>query len=339
MTSEEGRSLPDQPTGARRLASSLVSRLILAPEISLVLALVIFGVIVQAQNTAFFRYENLILVMKAAGPVFIVSVTMTMVLVGGGIDLSVGSVAALGGIVTAMALTAGVIIPVAILSGLLACGAVGLVNGLLVARAGIPPLIVTLGALYAVRGLILVMTNARQYFPLPADFNSIAQQDIASVPNLVIYGIVFGILAHVVLEHSTYGYRLRAIGGNAVAARASGINVNRLRVSMYVVSSLGAGLAGILSTSRLGVGDPVLYQGFELLVISSVIVGGTSLFGAVGSITGTALGVALLAVVTNGLLLMKVTQYLQPVVLGCVVVGAVAIDRLRRTRIWRIPAR
>jgi len=322
--------------GIRALASSILARLILAPEISLIAALIIFGAIVQAQNAAFFRYENLILVAKAAGPVFIVSVTMTFVLVGGGIDLSVGSVAALGGVVTALALTAEVPIPLAILEGLLACAAVGLINGFLVARAGIPPLIVTLGALYAVRGMVLVITDAGQIFPLPPAFNAIAQGAVATIPFLVIYGIVFGILGHVVLEYSTFGYRIRALGGNAVAARGAGIQITRLRASLYVVSALGAGLAGILATSRFSVGDPVLYQGFELVVISAVIVGGTSLFGAIGRVTGTALGVILLGLVTNGLQLMRVNQYFQPVVLGAVVVGAVAIDRIRRTRIWRV---
>jgi ribose transport system permease protein len=299
-------------------------------------ALIVFGAIVQAQNAAFFRYENLILVAKAAGPVFIVSVTMTFVLVGGGIDLSVGSVAALGGVITALALTAEVPIPLAILAGLLACAVVGLINGLLVARAGIPPLIVTLGALYAVRGMVLIITDGVQIFPLPGAFNAIAQGAVATIPYLVIYGIVFGILGHIVLEYSTFGYRIRALGGNAVAARGAGIQITRLRASLYVISALGAGLAGILATSRFSVGDPVLYQGFELVVISAVIVGGTSLFGAIGRVTGTALGVILLGLVTNGLQLMRVTQYFQPVVLGAVVVGAVAVDRIRRTRIWRV---
>jgi ribose transport system permease protein len=329
----------DDAQGRRGMGSAILRRLVLAPEISLVIALVLFGLVVQSQNSAFLRYENLILVIKAAVPVFIVAATMTFVLIGGGIDLSVGSVAALGGIVAAMGLSADLPFPIAILGGILACLAVGLINGLLVAKAGIPSLIVTLGALYAVRGVVLVITDARQIFPLPAEFNAIGQTDLGVVPSLVVYAVIFGIVAHIVLEHSPYGYRIRAVGGNVGAARAAGINVTRFRVSMYVLSAFGAGLAGILATSRLGVGDPVLYQGFELLVISAVIVGGTSLFGAIGSITGTALGVILLAVVTNGLLLMKVTPYLQPVVLGTVVVGAVAIDGLRRTRIWRIAAR
>ena len=332
-------STPPEGPDLRSVARSIVARLILAPEISLVVALLVFGAIVQAQNSDFFRYENLILVAKASGPVFVVAVTMTFVLVGGGIDLSVGSVAALGGVITAMALKAGVPIPLAILEGLLACGAVGLLNGLLVARAGIPPLIVTLGALYAVRGIVLIISNAGQIFPLPPEFNAIAQGDLGPIPNLVIYAIVFGILGHVVLEYTTFGYRIRALGGNAAAARGAGIQITRLRASLYVVSALGAGLAGILATSRFSVGDPVLYQGFELVVISAVIVGGTSLFGAVGKVTGTALGVILLGLITNGLQLMRISQYWQPVVLGAVVIGAVALDGVRRNRIWRISPR
>jgi ribose/xylose/arabinose/galactoside ABC-type transport system permease subunit len=155
----------------------------------------------------------------------------------------------------------------------------------------------------------------------------------------VLYGIAIGIIAHVVLAHSTYGYRARAVGGNPSAARNAGINVSRIQISLYVLTAVGAGLAGILTSSYVGVGDPSAGQGMELGVIAAVIVGGTSLFGAVGSVPGTALGVVLLAVVTNGLLLMSVSPYFQFIVLGAVVVGAVGIDQIRRKRFWRRAAR
>jgi len=321
------------------LASRIAERLIVTPEISLVTALLLFAAVVEIRNPSFFRYDNLILVLKGAAPTFVVAVPMAFVLIGGGIDLSVGSVSALAGVVTAMALTAGIWVPVAIIIGLAACALIGLANGVLTARARIPALIVTLGALYFVRGVVLLMTNGVQIFPLPDGFNVIGQGSLLQVPLLVLYGIAIGIIAHVVLAHSTYGYRARAVGGNPTAARNAGINVSRIQISLYVLTAVGAGLAGILTSSYVGVGDPSAGQGMELGVIAAVIVGGTSLFGAVGSVPGTALGVVLLAVVTNGLLLMSVSPYFQFVVLGAVVVGAVGIDQIRRKRFWRRAAR
>lgn len=320
---------------ARRLIVGIGERLIIVPELSLVLAIIAFSAVVGSQNSSFLHYDNLILVLKSAAPTFVVAATMAFVLIGGGIDLSVGSMAALGGIVTAKALHGGIPVPISILISLLVCGSVGGINGLLVARAGIPPLIVTLGALYAIRGVVLLLTGGQQVFPLPDGFNSIAQDSIFSVPYLVLYGIAIGAAAHVALAHSVYGYRVRAVGGNAAAARASGINVIRTRTSLYVLSGVGAGLAGVLMTSFVGDGDPSAGQGMELSVIAAVIVGGTSLFGAIGSIPGTALGVVLLALVSNGLLLLSVSPYYQFVVLGVVVVAAVGIDQVRRTQFWR----
>jgi ribose transport system permease protein len=261
---------------------------------------------------------------------------MTFVLVGGGLDLSVGSMSALGAVSTGLILQAGVPIPIAIVAGLVICALFGLFNGTVIARAHIPALIVTLGALYYIRGLVLMVTNGVQVFPLPKDFNRLGQGDLFGVPLLVIYAVVFGIGAHVLLAHSKYGYHVRAVGGNAGAARAAGINVGRITMSLYVLSAIGAGLAGIMSAAQISDGDPSSGQGLEIAVLSAVIVGGTSLFGAVGSIVGTALGVLLLAFVENGLLVMGVSPYLQFVVLGFIVVGSVGIDQIRRRRLWRL---
>ena len=325
--------------GIGNRALSLAARALISPEISLVIAIIVIGAVIQAQNPVFLKYDNLILVLKAASATFVMAVAMTFVLISGGIDLSVGSMSALGGVVAAMSLTSGLPIPVAILLSLLVGAGIGTVVGWLVSWARIPALIVTLGALYIVRGIDLVMTGGVQIFPLPPDYNFLGQGSAFDIPFLVIYAIVIGIVAHVLLENSKYGFHLRAVGGNVAAARAAGINVRRVTLSVYALSGICAALAGMMISARTTVGDPASGQGTEIAVISSVIVGGASLFGAIGSITGTALGVILIAIMQNGLLLMKISSYWQFVVLGAVVIGAVAIDSVRRQRVWRSNAK
>jgi ribose transport system permease protein len=311
-------------------------RLVTAPELSLAVALVLLGLVIQSRNASFLTSSNLILVVQAASATFVVSAAMTFVLVGGGLDLSVGSMSALGAISTGYCLQAGVPVPFSIVAGLVICALFGLFNGIIIAKGKIPALIVSLGALYFIRGIVLSVTGGVQVFPLPQEFNDLGQGDLFGVPFLVIYALVFGIAAHILLDRSKYGYHVRAVGGKPEAARAAGINIDRITISLYVLSALGAGLAGIMSMAQISDGDPSAGQGLEIAVLSAVIVGGTSLFGAVGSITGTALGVLLLAVVTNGLLLMSISPYLQYVALGFIVIGSVSVDQLRRRRLWRL---
>jgi ribose transport system permease protein len=339
LSPAEGDEAADGRRTLGALASSLAGRALISPEISLVIAIVVLSAIIQTSNPVFLKYENLILILKAASATFVMAVAMTFVLISGGIDLSVGSMSALGGVAAAMALVNGVPIPIAILLGLLVGAGIGTVVGMLVSWAHIPALIVTLGALYIVRGIDLVLTGGVQIFPLPDDYNNLGSGSLLSVPFVVLYAVVVGIGAHVLLENSKYGFHLRAVGGNVAAARAAGINVRRVTLSVYALSGIGAALAGMMISARTAVGDPASGQGTEIAVISSVIVGGASLFGAVGSITGTALGVILIAIIQNGLLLMRISSYWQFVVLGVVVIGAVAIDSVRRQRVWRSSAK
>jgi ribose/xylose/arabinose/galactoside ABC-type transport system permease subunit len=347
MTSADAPASPDavQPDaiggeavsrgGVSGRVQSLVWRALLSPEISLVLAIVILSAIIQSQNPVFLTFDNLILVLKAASPTFVMAVGMTFVLIAGGIDLSVGSMSALGGVVAAWALTTGGMpIPVAVVLSLAACTAIGLIFGTLISWARIPPLIVTLGGLYAVRGIVLIGTGGVMIFPLPDDYIHLGQGSLYGIPFLVIYAVVIGLAAHVLLEHSKYGFHVRAVGGNRTAARAAGINVRRVTTSVFVLSAAGAALGGMMISAKTAVGDSASGQGSELAVITSVIVGGASLFGAVGSIAGTALGVFLIAIITNGLLLMRISSYWQFLVLGIVVISAVGIDSLRRQFAW-----
>jgi ribose/xylose/arabinose/galactoside ABC-type transport system permease subunit len=343
----------ETPASAERTQSSIMRRTrglresglgkfaratVLAPEFSLVIAIAIFGAITTTRNDAFLTYSNLILVVKSAAPTFVVAITMTFVLIGGGIDLSVGSMAGLGGLVTAMALQDHLPIILAICLGIVVCGAVGAGIGVVITKFHIPALIVTLGGLYAIRGVVLILTNSQQVFPLPSAFDAIGQSSLGDIPSLVFIAIGFGIIGHLALSKFKFGYHIRAIGGNAAAARAVGIKVDRMRIVLYALSGVGAAIAGILTTSFVGDGDPSFGQGMELSVIAAVIVGGASLFGAVGSVPGTALGVLFLALITNGFLLMRISANWQFVVQGIVVVAAVGVDQIRRIRIRKLSA-
>jgi ribose/xylose/arabinose/galactoside ABC-type transport system permease subunit len=151
----------------------------------------------------------------------------------------------------------------------------------------------------------------------------------------VIYAVVVAIIAHIVLEYTTFGWSVRAVGGNREAAQNAGINVRRVSLAVYVLSGLSAALAGILMSARLGSGQPSVGTGFELQVISSVIIGGTSLFGGIGSVAGSALGAFVLSALTNGLILLRVDPVLENVVIGSIIIVAVALDQFRRGRMFR----
>ena len=261
-----------------------------------------------------------------------------MVFICGGLDLSVGSVYALGSISCALALTNGIPVVPAIVIGLGSGALAGLVNGIVIEYWGIPPLITTLGSLYVVEGIVIVLTGGNSVFPLPASFNTIGEDNLGPIPYLVVYTVVLGIIGHIVLEYTRFGYRIRATGGNRVAARAMGIHVRRLSVIVYVLSGVSAAVAGVLFASELGSGQPSIGGQTELLVIAAVIIGGTSMFGGVGTIIGTALGALLLEVITDGLVMIDINPAYQDIAIGTVVVIAVGIDRLQRGRQWRVSA-
>jgi ribose/xylose/arabinose/galactoside ABC-type transport system permease subunit len=322
---------------ARALTSegSLIARLLRSPQTSLLVAILIFIAVVASKSSVFLTQQNLINIGRNGVFVFIVAVAATFVLVSGGLDLSVGSLFAVGAISSAYLLVHGAPVVLAILGGVGLGVAAGLINGVVIVYFGIPPLITTLGMLYVCRGLVNVVTGGNQLAPLPASFTNLGEGSLWGLPYLIYYGLVAGIVGHVILEYTPLGYNVRAIGGNRVAARAAGIKVNAITICVYVLSGVLATLAGILMSARLSSGQPSVGDAMELQVISAVIIGGTSLFGGIGSIKGTVLGSAMLAVLANGLVLMSVNPLWQNVIVGTVLVLAVGLDRLRRTRMWR----
>jgi ribose/xylose/arabinose/galactoside ABC-type transport system permease subunit len=316
-------------------ALSLRERLITSPQALLILTIVIFSIFVASQSPAYMTPANWTIIVRNAVFIFIVGAFMTYVLVSGGLDLSVGSVFMAGAMAVAQFLVWGY--PVW-LSMLLAVGVgvvVGLANGVLINYARIPAFITTLGMLYVVRGLTTFATQGRPLAPIPDEFNMLGQADVLGVPLLIIYAVIIGIIAHIVLEATPFGWSIRAIGGNREAARASGIDVRRLSTVVYVLCGASAAFAGMLMSARLGSGQPSVGNGFELQVISAVIIGGTSLFGGIGSVAGTALGALVLSILNDGLILLRIDPILQNVMVGVIIVVAVGIDQFRRGRMFR----
>ena len=318
----------------------VLGRILRSPQATLLLFILIFAAVVAFRNENFLTFANVINILRDASYIFIIAAAATFVLVGGGLDLSVGSVFALSSVACALFMSAGGWpVPLAVVGGIAVGTLCGLVNALVIVYARIPPLIVTLGMLYIARGLTWVITGGRGTQSLPDIFGSIASFRVFDVPLVVFYAAVIGIVSHVVLENMRYGYNVRSTGGNREAARATGINVKRTTLILFIVSGTSAGLAGVLMASRLTSGQPSIGQGLELQVITAVIVGGSSLFGGIGTIAGTLLGTLMIATLNNGLVAIQIDPLWQNVVIGIVLILAVGIDQVRRARMWRQSAR
>jgi len=312
-----------------------------APLIFLAILVVILSVLRPNFLSAF----NLFNVMRQISFIGILAVGMTFVILTAGIDLSVGSMLAFSGIVCAtvakgsrslleggvtdlggsrVVLAAGA----AILAGLL----IGMLQGTLIARAGIPAFIVTLGGLGAWRGATLLWTDGQPISSFSADFKFWGQGFLGPLPVPVIFFVAMVIIGQIILKYTQYGRWIYALGGNAEASRLSGLNVKALTTSVYVISGFCAGLAGFLLTSRLNSAEQVAGQGYELQAIAAVVIGGTSLFGGQGGMVGTLIGAMLIGVLNNGLVILNVSPYYQQIVIGAIIVLSVYIDQLAKQR-------
>jgi ribose/xylose/arabinose/galactoside ABC-type transport system permease subunit len=286
----------------------------------------------------FLQPGNLSNVFRQISMESIIAVGMTMVIISGGIDLSVGSTVALSGVITCLTMTNfpgpfWVAFPVSILAGILAGGACGAFNGFFVTKFDIPPFIASLAVMTAARGLSYIICSGRPIWNLPDGFSRIGQGFIFGfIPAPVIIMFAFIIAGQIFLSRIKYGRYIYAVGGNAEAARLSGINVKLYLFLVYVIIGILAAVAGIILASRLGAGDPKSGMMWELNVIAAVVVGGTSLSGGEGSIVGTLFGALIIGVVNNTLNLMNVDAYWQQVVLGSVILSAVLLDKMKNRK-------
>ena len=291
-------------------------------------AFVLLVVGMSAASPHFLTPENIVNILLQTSVNGIIAVGMTLVIITAGIDLSVGSIVALSAVVAAsFAHPGGYPLIVAILAGISVGLAVGLVNGLLIAKKGLAPFIVTLAMMTAARGLALVYTSGRPVINLTGSYDFIGGGSLLGVPLPVVL-FALTISAGAFLLHFTrFGRYVFAVGGNEMAARVSGINTHRILIAVYAITGALSGLAGIILSSRVMSASPAGGAGYELDAIAAVVIGGTSLFGGVGSIAGTVVGVLIIGVMNNGLDMLNVSSYWQLVAKGAIILLAVLLDR------------
>jgi ribose/xylose/arabinose/galactoside ABC-type transport system permease subunit len=316
-------------------ALPLPQRIVLSPQFLVLVVIALFVLYGATRSPEFLAASTWINILRNSVFILIVASFTTFVFVSGGLDLSVGSLFAVGSMATAGLLHHGWGVVPAIAVGCLAGAAAGWLNGVLINYGNIPAFITTLGMLYAARSLIVYFTGGQPIAPLPDGFVRIAQVEVAGLPLLIVYAVMVALLAHLLLETTTFGWTVRAVGGNREAANDAGINVRRISTIVYTLSGLSAAVAGMLMAARLGSGQPSLGTGFELQVISAVIIGGTSLFGGIGSIPGSVLGSLVLSILATGLILLRIDPVLQDFIVGLIIVVAVGVDQFRRRRMFR----
>lgn len=278
----------------------------------------------------FLTIPNLLAVLLGLSLEAIIAVAMTHLMVSGGFDMSVGSVVAFSGAMTAMLLRGGTPVPLAVLLGLIIGGSIGLFNGLIVAKVGINPFVTTLSSLSLFRGLTLIVTRGQNITGLPKSFKLIGQAKFLGVQTPILIAVVLLIIGDILLRRSRFFRQSYYIGGNEHSARLSGIPVDKMKILAYTLTGIFAAISGIVMTARLGVASLTAGTGMELRVITAVIIGGASLNGGEGSILGAFLGTLLMAIITNALTLLGVDVYWQTFVIGGTLLTAVLIDTLTK---------
>ncbi|SMF59647.1 ribose transport system permease protein [Xaviernesmea oryzae] len=278
----------------------------------------------------FARVDNFLNIARAISVNAILAAGLTLVILTAGIDLSVGSIVAVSGVVSVLAAMAGIPAPVAVIAGMAAGALCGVVNGALTAYLALAPFIVTLGTMTFLRGLAYTMTAGQPIVASDLNFKALGNGYLAGVPVPVIVMLVVYVAVWFLLERTRYGRHVYAVGGNAEAAQLAGVRVKRVVTSVYVIAGACAGLAGVIFAARVISAQPTAGTGYELDAIAAVVLGGTSLAGGRGRIVGTLIGSVILGVLSTGLILMNVPFFTQLLIKGIVIIVAVAIDSLKQ---------
>ncbi|WP_026299086.1 ABC transporter permease [Deinococcus aquatilis] len=322
------QKIQSSPNSAGRTA--VIERL---REAGILTILLLGAVVFSFTVPSFFSVDNAITGIGLSAAInTIVAIGLTYVIMTGGIDLSVGSTAALSAVVGADLMQRGVPPLVAVLIALGVGAAAGLVNGLLITRVQLAPFIVTLGTMTFYRGLALSYTNGQPILSLPDDFKRVLGGNLLGLPIPLLAALGLVLLFTLILKFTKTGQYILAIGGNAEAVRLSGINVNRYITLTYVISGVLAAFAALVLIAQLGAAEPILGNGWELSAIAAAVVGGTSLSGGKGNVVGALLGALLLSMLQNVLTLLGVQAFYQLLATGLIIIGAMVIDRYTRGR-------
>lgn len=293
------------------------------------IAFAILFITLSITSESFLTTTNIINILRQVSIIGIVSIGMSFVIMTGGIDLSIGSIMALSAVVaTSFAKvdsSYSLFIPVIV--GIMVGLACGLTNGILVAKWRVSPFIATLGMMTAARGLAMVYTEGRPVIGLSDSYNSIGSGSFLNLPIPIIIFVAIVLIGTFLLNFTVFGRYVFATGGNEQAAKLSGIRVTSIQIGVYAIAGILAGVGGMILSSRIMSGSPVLGQGYELDAIAAVVIGGTSLLGGVGSIMGTVVGVLIIGVMNNGLDLLNVSSYYQQILKGAIIVIAILLDK------------
>lgn len=300
----------------------------------LVINIVIFAALALSTNTFLSAY-NVGNIFRQASIIGIIAISSTLVIISGGIDLSVGSVAGLSAMISAVLMSADranmPMLP-AILISIAAGTAVGLYHGFIIYEIRLPPFIATLGSLFVIRGIIKLISGAQTISRLPKPFTDFAQADVLGVPALVLVWLAVAAITHFVLTSTRFGRNVYVIGSSQEVARLSGIRMRLNVYGIYVLAAFLCALGGVLLSSRLSSAVPTIGQGYELTAIAAAVIGGASLSGAQGSVLGTVLGTLLMGTITNAGIHLEIDPFLMQSITGALLTIAVVIDQVRRRR-------
>jgi ribose transport system permease protein len=315
----------------------LRKRLIDRQEFVVLLLLLVIGSFLTLWTDTFLTLNNLSNLFRNFSWLAIVALGESMVIIAGGIDLSVGATMALGGLIAARCMQLGLPVPVAIVAGLLTGSVTGWLNGTIIARVRLPPFIVTLGMMSIARGVAFGLTGGWPIRDLPEDFRMLGQYDLPlmetwSMPLPVFFVLAVALLVNLLLNQTVAGRYIYTLSRGERSLLVSGVNVVHVKALVYTLCGLLAAMGGILMTARLGVASSTAATGYELDIIAAAVIGGTSLFGGVGSILGVLLGAGVMQMLRNGLVLLGFPAYWQPVAIGTVILGAILLDHWRQQR-------
>lgn len=313
------------------MKNNFARKLLEQKEIGAVIPLIVLIICVLIVNPMFFSSGNLYDVLRTTAFAFFLGVPVTFLMASGGMDLSIGAVVSIGGVIVGTAMRAGIPIPFAILLAVLGGCLVGLVNGISIVKYKLPAFIVTLATQYCVNGINKVWTNGKSITNLSETFKKIGQYRLFGVvPIPILYALILGILGYIILAKCKVGRAVLAVGGNEESAYLAGINVNFTKISIYVITAAMAALTGVIYASRFGAVQTSIGSGIELTTIAAVIIGGTSMFGGVATMVGSLLGCLLISTISNALVLMNVSVYWQNLIFGLILIAALYIDRYRQ---------
>jgi len=317
-------------------------------KLGIVVWIVVLGLILSLAAPRFLSVSNILIVLTQSSIIAIMAVGMTFVIISGGIDLSVGSVAGFASITMGMLIVPQtmyrdpaallnlgrdpVVLTKAIVGALLIAALCGSINGLLIAYAGLPPFIATLGMMGIARGTAAYVSAGYPAYGLPEPIKFLGQGKIGGLPMPIIVMVLVALIGHLVLSYSTFGIRVFAVGGNRNSAYLSGINVRRTQMLIYILSGFLAGVGAVVLSGRANLAHPDIGLGFELFVVGAVVLGGTSLMGGKGGVIGSVLGAVLMAEVQNGINLLDIPVFYMQPILGAVIVLAVYLDQVQKRR-------